>query len=447
MNSFTLRTFGHATMVVSQDDEPLVATDPWLLGSCYWRSWWLDQEPTAEELDLVANARAVYLTHSHPDHMHFPTLRALGVTRTYHPKFPSYGVPNYIRSIDQTAVSLDPCRWYHLSDEVRMMSVPVFADDSMLIVETPNATVVDINDSPAPASLLRLLRRRFLADDRPIIALKSHSPASSGASMYRNGIRQPLHAAADYARIMGEKAAALGATHVASFASQAFAGRADSVWSNEFKVFWTDLEPHWEHPEIKLVPPHVKMDLTTLKYECQYLKPDYSLSQDQASKVTERAVAERAFVMPADFHERLERYLASVRGLRWALPHGLGFKLATTETNVLYDTRRKRVVDDASRTPDAIVTVPDMVLYEALRNNVLTDLGITMIIRTDSNVDIKRPYSVFSLMGLRDAGHFTSLKTAAQCGWFYARFVEPRLFALWWGKRASSSQVRPLPGA
>jgi hypothetical protein len=61
-----------------------------------------------------------------------------------------------------------------------------------------------------------------------------------------------------------------------------------------------------------------------------------------------------------------------------------------------------------------------------------------MTIRTDSNVDIKRPYLFFSLVGLRDAGHFRSWSSFLRFGWFYARMVAPNLFWWWWRNRASA---------
>jgi UDP-MurNAc hydroxylase len=57
-------------MLVLADGVPLVATDPWLIGSAYWRSWWLEKYPTADEIDLVRRARCLYVPHSHPDHFH-----------------------------------------------------------------------------------------------------------------------------------------------------------------------------------------------------------------------------------------------------------------------------------------------------------------------------------------------------------------------------------------
>jgi hypothetical protein len=43
---YELRTLGHAPLVVSENGRPVLATDPWLIGSTYWRSWWLEKYPT-----------------------------------------------------------------------------------------------------------------------------------------------------------------------------------------------------------------------------------------------------------------------------------------------------------------------------------------------------------------------------------------------------------------
>ncbi len=39
MPKHTLKTIGHATLIVLEDGKPLIATDPWLMGSALWRSW------------------------------------------------------------------------------------------------------------------------------------------------------------------------------------------------------------------------------------------------------------------------------------------------------------------------------------------------------------------------------------------------------------------------
>jgi UDP-MurNAc hydroxylase len=79
----------HAGLLVEHAGVRVVC-DPWLLGSCYWRSWWNFPEPDEE---LLADLRAdfVYLTHLHWDHFHGPSLRKLfsPTTRMLVPKVPT----------------------------------------------------------------------------------------------------------------------------------------------------------------------------------------------------------------------------------------------------------------------------------------------------------------------------------------------------------------------
>tara|TARA_Y100000591_G_scaffold331268_1_gene364635 strand:+ start:1876 stop:3267 length:1392 start_codon:yes stop_codon:yes gene_type:complete len=49
-------------------------TDPWLVGSCYWRSWWNFPEPPSSLISEV-EADFIYLSHLHWDHFHGPSLK------------------------------------------------------------------------------------------------------------------------------------------------------------------------------------------------------------------------------------------------------------------------------------------------------------------------------------------------------------------------------------
>jgi UDP-MurNAc hydroxylase len=187
-----LKTIGHATLVLFENDVPLIATDPWLIGSAYWRSWWLEKYPTKEEFEQVEIAKHLYYTHSHPDHFHYPTLRKLGKPSTLHPVFPRYELTEFLGGEGFPVKELEPRRWYALGDEVRMASIPVPIDDSILILETPNAYIANRNDSFPRMGLLRFIRRGMFTDDKPVIMLKSYSPASIAVSIYRDGVQTQM---------------------------------------------------------------------------------------------------------------------------------------------------------------------------------------------------------------------------------------------------------------
>ena len=52
----------------------VLLTDPWLAGSCYWRSWW-NYPPVDPEIFEDLAPDAIYLTHIHWDHFHGPSLK------------------------------------------------------------------------------------------------------------------------------------------------------------------------------------------------------------------------------------------------------------------------------------------------------------------------------------------------------------------------------------
>ena len=64
---------GHACLYVEHQDTRLLI-DPWLVGSCYWRSWWNYPEVDKGLLQQIKPTH-IYLTHLHWDHYHGPTLR------------------------------------------------------------------------------------------------------------------------------------------------------------------------------------------------------------------------------------------------------------------------------------------------------------------------------------------------------------------------------------
>ena len=70
-----IETVGHASLYLTDDDsKPIFLTDPWFVGSTYWRSWWLQNYPSQEKLEDIYKTNLIYITHEHPDHFHLPTL-------------------------------------------------------------------------------------------------------------------------------------------------------------------------------------------------------------------------------------------------------------------------------------------------------------------------------------------------------------------------------------
>lgn len=69
-----IKILSHACLLVKTETSSIVI-GPWLVGSCYWRSWWNFPKPAFTESDLE-HVDAVVISHIHWDHWHGSTLKS-----------------------------------------------------------------------------------------------------------------------------------------------------------------------------------------------------------------------------------------------------------------------------------------------------------------------------------------------------------------------------------
>ncbi|MCS6782348.1 MAG: MBL fold metallo-hydrolase [Gloeomargarita sp. SKYBB_i_bin120] len=167
----------HAGLWVEEGNVSVVI-DPWLRGSCYWRSWWLFPEPPRE---LIDNLRPdyIYITHLHWDHFHGPSLRyfdrdtpilvPLVHTRRMVEDLRALGFRN-IREIPHGAtVRLGANLW--LSSFQFGITV-----DSAVVLTNGQTTLLNANDCKIFGLPLQQLKKRFPKID---FAFRSFSSASA----------------------------------------------------------------------------------------------------------------------------------------------------------------------------------------------------------------------------------------------------------------------------
>ncbi|MEQ8841768.1 MAG: MBL fold metallo-hydrolase [Acidimicrobiales bacterium] len=161
-----------------------ILVDPWLFGSCYWRSWWHfppSTEPTAEMLA----PDYVYLTHHHFDHFHYPSMRRLD--RDAKVLIPRFGVD--VMADEVVSLGFDrPAELVHgrildLGDGVRVASYQYGFDDTAFVIAEDDHVVVDINDCKIRGRALDQLLDDF---GPPTLACKSHSFAQSYPVLYES---------------------------------------------------------------------------------------------------------------------------------------------------------------------------------------------------------------------------------------------------------------------
>ena len=164
----------HAGLVVERDDVVLVV-DPWIVGSCYWRSWWNLPEPPQQLVEALRPTH-VYLTHLHWDHFHGPSLRRFARDTQF--IVPTFNNDRMIRDLAflgfENVVELEHGEALDLGG-LALQSYQ-FLNDSAVTISDGERTILNAND----AKLFGLPLEQVLADHPSIdFALRSHSNASA----------------------------------------------------------------------------------------------------------------------------------------------------------------------------------------------------------------------------------------------------------------------------
>lgn len=172
---------GHSCLYV-ETSGPTILVDPWLFGSCYWRSWWLD--PPNEDLPPgVLAPDFVYLTHHHADHLHYPSMRR--IDRGAHVLVPRFGVDvmaGEIEGLGFPRVSeLPHGKVVDLGGGVRIASYQYGFDDTTVVVADGDDVLVDVNDSKIRGRSVEQVLESF---GQPTFLLRTHSWAQGYPHCY-----------------------------------------------------------------------------------------------------------------------------------------------------------------------------------------------------------------------------------------------------------------------
>jgi hypothetical protein len=267
----SFETLGNATLVFHEDGRPVLATDPWLTGTCYHGSWALDRPLTPSETQTVLAAEYIWISHGHPDHFHPASLRLLPAgKKILLPDHYSPGIKDYLAAHGFSVEVMRYRQWRVLSPALRCLCLDNENQDSILIVEFGDNLVVNLNDSPLCGEM-RFIRRLVKAHERS----RTYAAAlcSNDADMFNivdaqdaRIIDPPERRKPGMVWSLGRIAATLGVGTYVSSASQHLYVRKDSVWANPYRVCWQDVVRHWMRPEIRIVEPFVVVDLASGEY-------------------------------------------------------------------------------------------------------------------------------------------------------------------------------------
>jgi len=163
----------HAGMLVEAQGIKLVS-DPWILGSSYWRSWWNYPKPASFSKE---GTDYIYLTHMHWDHFHGPSLRKFPPSVTFLvPKAPTSCIVDDLKDFKyKQVIELPHGKTTTLAPGLRVTSYQFGLNtDSTLVIEDGRTTLINMNDCKLAGWPLKQLLKRH---PHPDFLFRSHSSA------------------------------------------------------------------------------------------------------------------------------------------------------------------------------------------------------------------------------------------------------------------------------
>ena len=259
-------TLGNATVLAFEDGSPVLATDPWLIGTCYFGSWALDHPLSSAQIANVQNAKYIWISHGHPDHLHEESLALLPRQKTILlPDHYDHDIKGFLleRGFD---VKILPYRtWHPISPNIRVLCIDNLNQDAILVIEAGESLILDLNDSPLCGDF-RFLRR--LVHSRPRNKTYMLALCSTDADMINvvDEVGDSLAGPPEERKPgtiweVARLADRIGVGNFCCSSSQHLYVRSDSVWANPYRIAFADMRRHWCRPNVHLIEPFVTVDL------------------------------------------------------------------------------------------------------------------------------------------------------------------------------------------
>lgn len=367
-----------------------ILVDPWLFGSCYWRSWW-HFPPSTPPTDEMLAPDFVYLTHHHFDHFHYPSMRRLD--RSTRVMVPRFGVD--VMAGEVASLGFDPPEELahgtvvDLGHGVRVASYQYGFDDTTFVIAEDDHVVVDVNDCKIRGRALDQLIGDFGA---PTLACKSHSFAQSYPVLYDSAdpAQLTLVSAQTYIDDFHEVMDRLRPRYAIPFGSMVGFLHPDSAPLNAHLVTpgavveGVAAKGGIDGTDVVTMAPgdvwdsETGFERTEVDWYADREAHLADLATKYAPKIAERTAAEEGVSVDwADFEAHFGAFVREVPRLigRRLVPRPFVFHVPSdVETPYWWVSFRSRTVGRSASMPDnasGLTTIPEAVLSEAIRDRIV----------------------------------------------------------------------------
>lgn len=146
-------TIGNATLIVSENNIPLIASDIWLDDDFpYFGSWSLSHKVPAKQKELIEKTKYIFISHFHPDHLNIFSLRKCKKATILIAQHYGSRVEKDLRNMGFNVIALPSRKWISIGKRTRIILFNNEVQDSAMLIEiTDNigqkSLILNLNDS------------------------------------------------------------------------------------------------------------------------------------------------------------------------------------------------------------------------------------------------------------------------------------------------------------
>jgi len=366
-------TIGNAT-IICHDGGPVLATDPWLIGSAYFGSWGMPYEVPEEQYENIKNCKYIWLSHGHPDHISIESLDKFREKKILLASHISNRLQDDLNNLGFNATSIEDRKWISLTKNLSILTISDYYQDSILLINLNGRLLVNINDASNKGwgKFVQNITKEF--EDPFLFKLFSYGDADMINYFNEDGTQIPPKAALK--RPLGEQinfwSKYYGTKYIVPSSCFHYYQRKDSSWANQYI---TDVSEYTNQlsPELKLHPAFIKYDLEKDQLDKINPKKNELLSIDP-----EKFGDNWEEPLEYDDIKKLERYIKEIESLKDFI-HFINFRVGG----------KNNVVELKKRNYKRGVTfeVPRQSLMTTIKYEIFDDLLIGNFMKTTLHGD------------------------------------------------------------
>ncbi|WNG37433.1 MBL fold metallo-hydrolase [Archangium violaceum] len=257
-------TIGNATLIAI-DGKPILATDPWISDAAYFGSWGLSYSIPPEQLNHIQECEYVWFSHGHPDHLNGDSLPALSGKKILIGDHVGGRIHKELTAQGFNVTILAERTWTRISDNIEVMCLTDYFQDSILLVKLGKRLVINLNDAVDRGWGAEVARVASQYEGNFLLKLSGYGDADMINLFDEDGERIEPWAAKKYpvGRTLIAPMRRYNARYFIPFSSFHCYRRQDSLWGEAYTTPINAYAEGFELPGSEVLPAFVRVDCET----------------------------------------------------------------------------------------------------------------------------------------------------------------------------------------